>query len=141
MTILAGSAAMAADEWAKVKAIRSGVELKIYKTGAKQPLEAKMDEATDEALLVATKKEQLSIPREQIERIDARPAKEAKRPKPVTTTTTGLGAVPGTDPSSINRPTHVGGPTGSSSTTTTYGSGPDFETVYRRVSAAPKAQK
>jgi hypothetical protein len=110
MTILACSAALAADEWTRVKAIRSGVELKIFKTGAKQPLEAKMDEATDEALLVATKKEQLSIPREQIERIDARPAKVSKKPATETTTTTGLGDVPGTDPQSINRPTHVGGP-------------------------------
>ena len=38
------SLAMAADDpWAKVKAIKSGSELRVYKKGAAQPLVVKMD--------------------------------------------------------------------------------------------------
>ena len=38
------------DPWAKVKAIKSGSELRVYKKGAAQPLLVKMDEATDDRL-------------------------------------------------------------------------------------------
>src|SRR5947208_6775757 len=71
--------AFAADDpWAKVKEIKSGTELRVYKKGSAQPLLVKMDEATDERLVFVDKKEQTSIAREEIDRIDARPS--GKRP-------------------------------------------------------------
>ena len=71
--------AMAADDaWAKVKAIKSGAELRVYKKGSAQPLLVKMDEATDERLVFVDKKEQTSIAKEDIDRVDARPS--SKRP-------------------------------------------------------------
>ena len=71
--------AMAADDpWAKVKQIKTGAELRVYKKGATQPLLVKMDEATDERLVFVNKNEQTSIAKEDIDRIDARPS--SKRP-------------------------------------------------------------
>ncbi|MBI4892862.1 MAG: hypothetical protein HY821_19725 [Acidobacteria bacterium] len=135
--ILACAAVFAADDWAKVKELKSGSDLKIHRVG-KPVLEAKMDQATEESLLVATKKEQLSIPKEEIVRIEAR----APGGKPVTTTTstTGLGEVPGTDPHKMNRPGGSGGGPSGSMTTSKSWSGPSYETVYRRVSGSPKKQ-
>lgn len=135
LLFLAAPLGWSADDWVKVKALTSGTELKIWKTGSKQALEAKMDEATDESLIVATKKEQVSIPREQIQRIDARAPKRRERPA---TTTTSKNDIPGADPATVNRPTRAGGPAGSVSTSTTWGGAAPFETVYRKGAAAKK---
>src|SRR5437667_272009 len=62
------------DPWAKVKQLKTGSELHVFKRGSVQPLTVKMDELTDENLVVVDKKGQTAIPRDQIERIDARPA-------------------------------------------------------------------
>lgn len=62
----------AGDEWARLKALKSGVELKVKRVGVAQVLEAKTDELTESSLLVATKKEQLAIAREEIEWVQAR---------------------------------------------------------------------
>ena len=59
--------------------LKSGTELRIYKKDAKQPLLVKMDEATDESLLVVLKNEQVSIPKDQIDRIDYRPTRTGGR--------------------------------------------------------------
>src|ERR1041385_7608147 len=65
--------AFAADDpWAKVKEQKTGTELQVYKRGSAKPLTVKMDELTDENLVVIEKKSQVAIPRDQIERIDAR---------------------------------------------------------------------
>lgn len=119
------------DPWAKVKAIKSGTELRVYKKGATQPLLVKMDEATDDHLVFVNKTSQSSLDKSEIDRIDARPS--AKRPvtketKETTSDTSAdpRSAIPGPQP---NRP---GGTTSSSSTSLTFGSKPDFETVYRR---------
>ncbi len=69
----------AADQWAKVREIKSGTELRIYKKGAKQPVLAKMDEALDDKIVVALKDEQTSIAKEDIDRLDARPSQSGKR--------------------------------------------------------------
>src|SRR3982750_1514252 len=79
--------AFAADDpWAKVKEIKSGAELRVYKKGAAQPLLVKMDEATDERLVIVNKNEQTSIAKEDIDRVDARPS--GKRPVTKETKTT-----------------------------------------------------
>src|SRR6202158_1363193 len=69
-------AAFAADNpWNKVKELKTGTELRIFKTGAKQPILAMMDEATDDRLVIVVKKEQMAIDKDEIDRIDYRPAK------------------------------------------------------------------
>src|SRR5213082_725389 len=70
----AALACAAADPWAKVKELKTGAELHVYKRGSAQPLTVKMDELTDENLVVTSKNAQIAIARDQIERIDARPS-------------------------------------------------------------------
>jgi hypothetical protein len=131
--LLACGAALAVaadDPWAKVKEIKSGSELRVYKKGAAQPLLVKMDEATDERLVIVNKNEQVAIAREDIERIDARPSGRRSVTKESKTTVSDTNAdpksaIPGPNPT---RP----GPTSSSSTSYSIGGKPDFETVYRR---------
>jgi len=55
--LLAAVAVFAADDpWAKVKELKGGAELRVYKKGAAQPLLAKMDELTDDNLMVVVKR-------------------------------------------------------------------------------------
>ena len=76
LLLLAAASAMAADDpWVKVRDLKSGAELRVYKKGSPQPVLAKMDQLTDENLIVVVKTEQVAIAREQIDRIDYRPAK------------------------------------------------------------------
>jgi hypothetical protein len=124
----------AGDPWAKVRDIKSGTELRIYKRGVKQPVLAKMDEATDERLIIALKEEQTSIAKEDIDRVDARPAQTGSRIVKETKTTT-------TAPNHSASPRdNVGGsamPGTSTSSGLSIGGKPDFETVYRRVTPPP----
>jgi hypothetical protein len=123
------------DPWAKVKEIKSGVELRVYKKGAAQPLLVKMDEATDDNLAVVNKNEQIAIPKDQIDRIDFRPSKSR-----VTKETKSTVSDPSTDPRSAIPGPDRGhpGPASSTSTSVNIGSKPDFETIYRRPATAPK---
>jgi hypothetical protein len=133
---LAGMLALGAeDPWMKVRAIKSGSELRILKREAKQPLLATFDEATDERIVVVVKNEQVSIPKEDIDRLDARP----KTGRPVTRESKVTTSAPGNPAPTDQRP--GGGPPGPSqsvSSGVSFGSKPDFETVYRRLPAAPK---
>lgn len=112
----------AADDWAKVKALKSGAELRVYKKGATTPISAQMGDITEDNLIVLIKKTETAIPRDQIDRIDARPASRG-----VTKETTEKDAI-GPD----------GKETSSSSTGYSFGGKPDFETVYRRAPSPPK---
>lgn len=132
--VMTAALAWGADnDWANVRALRGGTEIRIVKKGSSQPVLAKMDEASDENLVVVIKNEQVAIPRDQIERVDARPAKAGGRTIRETTTSAyqpdGKVAAP---PSTVKGPD---GPSTSTSTSITRGSKPDFETVYRRLSA------
>lgn len=122
------------DDWANVRAIRSGTELRVHKKGSTQPVVAKMDEASDENLLVVVKNEQVAIPREQIDRVDARLAgnspRTAKETRTIVDPPNGKAAAP---PSQVKGPD---GPSTSTSTSISVGSKPDFETVYRRRAGA-----
>jgi len=62
------------DPWAKVKELKTGTELQVYKRGSIQPLAVKMDELTDQNLIVINKNAQTAILRDNIDRIDARPS-------------------------------------------------------------------
>jgi hypothetical protein len=116
----------AEDPWAEVAALKSGTELRIYKSGSSQPVPARMDELKEESLLVVVKNEQVAIKRADIDRIDARPSggsrvtRESKATQEMKADS-GVGGRPGNV-----------GPSTSSSSSLTIGGKPDFKTVYRR---------
>jgi hypothetical protein len=136
LLLFAATLVFAADDpWAKVKDLKTGTELRIIKTGAKQPVIAKMDDLTDESLLVIVKNEQTAIPRDQIERIDARPAGKSSR----VTSESKTAAEGGPNGQPVGpRPTPGAMvPQTSSSNSVSVGNKPDFETIYRRTSSPP----
>jgi len=135
LMLLAAIAVWAADDdWAKVKALKTGTEIRVFKKGSMQPVMALMDELTDDNLIVLVKKTQTAIARDQIDRIDARPAGGSRVTKETTTKETYPDAKSaGPSP---NKSPDVPGTT--TSTNVTIGSKPDFETVYRRPIGAPK---
>lgn len=136
LLIAALTAAVAAeDTWTKVKDLKSGTDLRITREGAKQPILAQMDHATDENLFIATKKEQLVIPRSEIQRLDARPQQTGSRVSKQTTVKTNEIGNPA--PSEQRPGGRLAGPSSSSSTSLSIGSKPDFETIYRKITGAP----
>src|ERR1035437_11109666 len=133
----AALAAFAADDpWAKVKELKTGTELRVYKTGAAQPMLVQMDELTDDNLVVIDKKQQTAIARDQIDRVDYRPSGKSRVTKETTTKVNdGVG-----DPKAvIPSPQQQGnpGPTTTTSSSVSIGSRPDFETIYRRPPGGP----
>ncbi len=113
----------AADDWAKVKALKTGAELRVFKKGSTQPILAQMGDLTDDNLIVLVKKTETAIPKDQIDRIEARPAAGSRVTKE-TTTKDSIGP--------------DGSPTSSMSAGYSVGGKQDFETVYRRSSVMPK---
>jgi len=124
------------DPWAKVKELKTGTELRVYKKGSMQPLLVKMDELTDDNLVVINKNEQTAIARDQIDRVDYRPSGKSRVTKETTTKVNdGVG-----DPKAvIPGPRQQGnpGPSTSTSSNVSIGSKPDFETIYRRPTGGP----
>jgi hypothetical protein len=133
--LLAAATAFAAsgDPWDKVKELKSGTEIRILKRGSTKPVEGKLDEVRDDAVVVVLKKEEISIPKDQIDRLDYRPNKgsritktgDARQTDPDPTPPAGMDhgpAVPGTNYSSG----------------LSIGSKPDYETLYRRPLGTPK---
>ena len=89
LLVLAAITILAADNpWSKVREIKSGSELRIYKRGASQPIIATMDEANDERLIAVVKNEQMAFAKADIDRIDARPATKGSSMIKTTTSTT-----------------------------------------------------
>jgi hypothetical protein len=125
------------DPWAKVKALKTGTELRVYKRGSVQPLTVKMDELTDEDLVVISKNSQTAIPRDQIDRIEARPAGKTR----TTTDTVTAEKNAATDPrSNIPGPNQPPGAVHAATTTASSGvnwTTPGYEMVYRRTAGTP----
>ena len=133
--LLTAIAALGAeDPWAKVRELKSGSEIRIYKKDAKQPILAKMDEADDERLVVVVKNEQTAIPKDQIDRIDYRRARPGSRVTKESRTVTGSNAE--VRPPGPRQGTPV--PSSSTSSGVSIQSKPDFETIYRRTTPAPQ---
>ena len=134
--LIAAAAAWAADDaWSKVKALKTGTELRVYKKGSAQPILAQMDELTADNLVIIVKKTQTAIARDEIDRIEARP----QAGKRLTTETTTKETVPDAKSASEQVPGHGPDVPGTStSTSVSVGSKPDFELVYRRAEGAPK---
>jgi hypothetical protein len=134
LIFLIAFAAMAADDgWSKVRELKTGSELRIFRKAAKQPVTAKLDEATADSVVVVLKNEQVAIPKDDIDRLDARPS-GGSRIKPESKTTV---KGPEHDASRNGPPAGYAGSSTSSSTSLSIGSKPDFETLYRRTSPAP----
>jgi hypothetical protein len=122
VVMLAATAAFAADDpWQKVKDLKGGADLRVYRRGATQPLLVRMGELTDDNLVVIDKKSERAIPREEIDRIDARP------PKP--------GWVKEEKASNTVNPD--GSTSSGYSSGYSKGSRGDFEIVYRRTAPPP----
>jgi hypothetical protein len=132
LLILAVGTVFAADDpWGKVRELKGGTELRIYKKGVPQPILAKSDDVTDENLIVVIKNEQVAIAKEMVDRIDYRPYKPRITKETKSTTTD-----PDTTPGPPGHGSNVPGT--STSTSVGIGSRPDFEMIYKRPVAPPK---
>jgi hypothetical protein len=126
--LLCTVAAFAADDpWTKVKELKSGTEIRIYKRGASAPVTGKIDEAREENLSVVIKNEQMTIGKDQIERLDYRPQAGSKM---ATETRSKIENPDTRPPVGMNHGPAV--PKASSSSNVSFGSKPDFRTIYRR---------
>ena len=125
----AATALCAADtSWDKVKDLKSGTEIRIYRLSDPTPIEAKFDEATDEHIVFVVKKEQKSIRKDQIVRLDYRP-----KPGSRTTETKTTNSSPDTTPpAGMAHGPQVPGQ--SSSTNVSFGK-PAYETLYRSTAS------
>jgi hypothetical protein len=119
------------DQWAKVKALKSGAEIRVYKKGATQPILAKAGDVTDDKLIVVLKNAETAIDKNDIDRIDARP-QGGKRARAESKTTTNE---PSSQPVDGVRPENYPKPGSSYSSGMSMGSKPDFETIYQRRSS------
>ncbi len=125
------------DPWTKVRDLKSGTEIRVYRRGSVEPVLARMDEATDERLLIVVKNEQIAILRDQVDRIDYRPSQKTARTVKETKTTTSLPGADAPSPGPQSPPITTTSTTTGTSVTFT-GSKPDFQTLYRRPPPAPK---
>jgi hypothetical protein len=136
LAILFSAAALAAaadDPWDKVKELKSGAEIRIVRKGVAQPLEAKFGDLTDENLVIVLKNEQKAIPRDEIDRLDARPKSGSR----VTTETKHTIERPAPAPPQA-KPTEKPNIPGSTySSGVSVGSKPGYETIYRRATPPP----
>jgi hypothetical protein len=123
LLLLACLAGSAADDWAKVKALKTGSDLRVFKKGSPQPVSAQFGDLTDDNLIVIVKKTETAIPRDQIDRIDARPPSGTRITKETNSKQT------------VNPDGTISNSSGAG---LSMGSRPDFETVYHRVPPPPK---
>jgi hypothetical protein len=133
LLILMGTVLWGADNpWAKVRELKSRSELRIYKKGAREPLMATLDEVTEDRILIVVKNEQMSVPKDDIDRLDARPA--GKTSSRIVKETTVKTTEPDYTPH-LPRGPEVPGESYNTSVSRSSSSKPDFETVYRRPPA------
>jgi len=134
IVLLAAVTAVAADDsWTKVRDLKSGTDLRIFKKGGLHPILAKMEEANPDALVIVVKNEELAIPRDLIDRIDYRPLKTGR-----VTKETREAFEPADARTAAESPNNIPGQSVSASTSYVFGSQPDFQTLYRRPPPEPK---
>ncbi|MBY0503426.1 MAG: hypothetical protein K2X03_05945 [Bryobacteraceae bacterium] len=134
--------AVLADEsaWDKVRAVEPGAELRIYRRAVKEPVVAKLDEATEDHLIIVLRDEQIAIRRAEIDRIDRRPRLASGRVAIVPRKMTRV------NPSEQGQPV-VQGTSASTALanaartdTLSIRSKPPFEFLYRRPTSLPKQE-
>ena len=123
------------DPWSKVKELKGGTERRIFKKAAKQPSEAHFDELTADNLVVVVKNEQVAIAKDDIDRLDYRPAGGSRVTRESKTSVKAPGDPDATRP---GPPSAYPGQTTSTSSGLSIGSKPDFQTIYRRTTAPPR---
>ena len=134
IVLLAAVTAFAADDaWTKVRELKSGTELRIFKKGGLHPIIAKMEEANPDSLIIVEKNSETAIPRDQIDRIDYRPAKTSRITKETRDTVQGPDAQ-----TAAESPNNIPHESVSSGTSYVIGGQPDFQTIYRRPPPEPK---
>jgi hypothetical protein len=117
--------------WLSVQHLKSRQELRVYKKGSSEPVNAVFADANEDRLIVVVKNKEVAIPRQEIDRIDARPAAKT----PVTRETTEKTV----DPDYRPRPPHGDDVPGSSvGSNISFGGKGAFETIYRRPPGAAK---
>jgi hypothetical protein len=135
IVLLAAVTAFAADDpWTKVRDLKSGTELRIFKKGGMHPILAKMEEANPDSLIIVLKTEELAIPRDQIDRIDYRPLRTGGR----VTKDMREAVEPADAKTAAESPNNIPSETVGSSTSYVFNPQPDFQTVYRRPPPEPK---
>ena len=117
------------DPWTKVREVKSGTELLIYKQGLKKAIMAKMDEATETRLMIVIGESQVAIPKAEIDRIEQRPLPKGSRVTRETKTTKGVYEGQTQPPA-----------TSSSASSVSIGSKVPFEPLYRRPLTSPKPE-
>jgi hypothetical protein len=123
------------NSWDRVKELKSGSEIRIIRKGLREPLLARFDEANDERVLIVSKNAQMAVEKDEVERLDARPAPKPGAKKATTTST-----------ATTTNPDHTPHPAGgvpvpqtSYGSAVSFGSGKgEFETIYRRVTPSGK---
>jgi hypothetical protein len=118
------------DPWLKVKHLHSRQELKIYKMGIAEPLNATFADANDDRVIVVVKNKEMAISRDDVDRIDARPVAKGPATREATVKTV--------DPDYRPRPPHGDDVPGTSASSNVSFGKPAFETVYRRSGAPAK---
>src|SRR4051812_5360779 len=73
--VLTVFAAETEDPWKKVRAIKTGTELRIFRSGTAESIMAQFAELTDDNLVVIIKNVQVALPRDKVVRVDYRPQK------------------------------------------------------------------
>jgi hypothetical protein len=125
LLVLSAATLFAAENpWTKVKELKSGTDVLIVRKGVAKPIEAKFDEASDDAVVVVVKNEQRSIPKEEIDRLDYRPKGRTVTPETKHT----ISQPDPTPPVGMNHGANVPGNTYQSGITL---SKPGYETIYR----------
>jgi hypothetical protein len=125
------SSVSAEDTWSKVKALKSGTEIRVFQLGTKEPLVGKIDEADEERIVLALKNEQKAVAKADVERLEARPTGG----RPVTKTSTVKREDPSAELAKPKVPVPGSSATpalSSSSSSVTFGTKPGFELVYRK---------
>ena len=137
ISLLLAFALLAPDAWDKVKDLKGGSEVRIFKAGVKQPVIGLLEDAEDDRVLLVVKNEQVSIPKRDIERLEARPAKSRVKVQGETKSTEKVAGSSGVSQERMQRnPPQSGGNT-STSTGVTVSGKPEFEVIYRRTAAKP----
>jgi hypothetical protein len=127
LVLLTALVLFAADNpWLKVQQLPNRSELRIYRKGEKSPLNAVLADASENVLVVVAKDKQLTIQKEEIDRLDARPPAKSKKAE---VTTTQRQSDPDYTPQP--GPGHTALPGSSSSSSVSFGGDKgEFKTVY-----------